>query len=268
MNSHQLNADNYTVKSWEDKFPSFNVDLNTLPISESYKKFYESQIFKDNIVLINKYLSYCLNFSNGKVKIYPYPDLVFNALNATPLDKIKIVILGQDPYHDCECHGEVEVPQAMGLSFSVPKGMKIPSSLKNIYKNLQKFKHIKNIPTHGNLSFWAYQGCLMLNTILTVQKGCPDGHKGKWSKLTDELIEFISTNTTNVVFLLWGKNAYEKYNLIDNKKHKIIVSSHPSGLSCNTKFKSFNCFNDEDHFGKANEYLRKHNKSEVLFEII
>ena len=268
MKLHQLDANNYSVKSWEDKFPDFNVDLNTLPINDSYKEFYESEIFKTNIDLINKYLSYCLNFSNGKVKIYPYPDLVFNALNATPLDKIKIVILGQDPYHDFINHNEVEVPQAMGLSFSVPKNITVPSSLKNIYKNLKKFGHINKIPEHGNLSFWAHQGVLLINTILTVQKGCPNGHIKKWTKLTDALIEFISKNTNNVVFMLWGGNAYEKYKLIDSKKHKIIVSSHPSGLSCSTKFKQFNCFNDEDHFTKANEYLKQHNKTEILFEII
>ncbi len=268
MNSHNINTLNYNFKTWEEKFPDYNVDLLTLPINETYKEFYESTSFKENIEKINKYLSYCLNFTNGKVNIFPYPDLVFNALNATPLDKIKIVILGQDPYHDCIVKNDKIIPQAMGLSFSVPKGVPIPSSLKNIYNNLLKFKHISKIPKHGNLSFWAYQGCLMLNTILTVQKGCPNGHESKWAKLTDSLIQFISDHTTNVVFLLWGKNAYEKYKLIDNKKHKIIVSSHPSGLSCAKKFKSFECFNNEDHFGKANEYLKEHGKSEVLFEII
>lgn len=282
MYSNKLDATSYNIKSWEDFYPDFNVDLSKLSIHTSYSEFYESSVFKKSITLINKYLSYCLNVTNGKVKIYPYPDLVFNALNTTPLDKIKIVILGQDPYFDSEeidqlevphtklevPHTKLEVPQAMGLSFSVPKNIKIPSSLKNIYKNLEKFGHIKEIPNHGNLSFWAYQGCLLLNTILTVQKKCQNGHKSKWSDLTDALIKFISDNTENTVFMLWGQNAYEKYKLIDSKKHKIIVSSHPSGLSCNSKFKSFDCFNDTDHFGIANQYLESHNKTPILWKII
>lgn len=272
MHTNKLDADDYTIKSWEEVYPDFNVDLTQLPIHNSYSEFYEGEIFQDNIKLINKYLSYCLNFSNGKVKIFPYPALVFNALNTTPLDKIKVVILGQDPYFDSEMHQvnnvETEVPQAMGLSFSVPNHMKIPSSLKNIYKNLIKYKHMQEVPGHGNLSFWAYQGCLLLNTILTVQKKCQNGHKPKWSKLTDALIQFISDHTENVVFMLWGGNAYEKYKLIDNKKHKIIVSSHPSGLSCTTKFKTYECFNDTDHFGQANEYLESHNKTPIIWKII
>ncbi|ARF09478.1 uracil-DNA glycosylase [Indivirus ILV1] len=268
MNSHNISVSDYSYQSWVEKFPDYNVDLNIFPINDTYKEFYNGELFKNNIDKLNKYLSYCLNFSNGTVNIFPYPDLVFNALNATPLDKIKIVILGQDPYHDSRDINNHIIPQAMGLSFSVPEGMPIPSSLQNIYKNLLKFKHITKIPKHGNLSFWAYQGCLMLNTILTVQKGCPDGHKKKWIELTDSLIKFISDNTKNIVFMLWGKNAYEKHNLIDDEKHKIIISSHPSGLSCATKFKSYECFNNEDHFGKANKYLKKHHKNEILFEII
>lgn len=264
MNSHTLSTTDYKILSWEDKFPDFNVDLTILSINHSYKEFYESNVFKESIEKINKYLSYCLNLTNGKVQIFPYPDLVFNALNATPLNKIKIVILGQDPYHDISN----TVPQAMGLSFSIPTGISTPSSLQNIYKNLKKFNHIKEIPKHGNLSFWAYQGVLLLNTILTVQKGCPNGHKSKWSKLTDSLIQFISDKTDHVVFMLWGGNAYEKIKLIDQNKHKVIVSSHPSGLSCSTKFKTYNCFRDEDHFGKANEYLKNNGKTEILFEII
>lgn len=264
MNSHTLNTTKYHIKSWEEHFPDFNVDLTTLPISPSYREFYESKDFTNNIKKINKYLSHCLNITNGKVQIFPYPKLVFNALNATELNNIKIVILGQDPYHDIYNN----VPQAMGLSFSVPKGIPIPSSLQNIYKNLKKFGHIQEIPNHGNLSFWSYQGILLLNTILTVQKGCPNGHKIKWAELSDSLIKFISKKTNNTVFMLWGGNAYEKISLIDQQKHKVIVSSHPSGLSCSTKFRSYNCFNDEDHFGQANEYLKLHGKGEILLQII
>ena len=260
---HNLSVDNYKYLSWIHKFPDFNVDITTLPIHSSYSKFMESQKNNGNIDKINKYLSYCLNVSNGKVQIFPYPDLLFNALNMTPLNKIKVVILGQDPYHSIS-----EIPQAMGLSFSVPKGVEVPSSLKNIYNNMVKYNHIKKKPTHGNLTSLSYQGVLLLNTTLTVQKGCPNGHLQKWHTFTDDLIKYISDNTNNVVFLLWGKPAYEKHTLIDESKHKIIVSSHPSGLSCSTKFRNFECFNNTDHFGNSNKYLEEHNKSAIIYELI
>jgi uracil-DNA glycosylase len=268
MYSHNLDATNYNIKSWSSKFPDFNVDLFDLHIHSSYQDFYENNIFKKNIKIVNKYLSHCLNVTKGEINLFPYPDLVFNALNITPLNKIKIVILGQDPYFNSRTHNNIEIPEAMGLSFSIPKNIKIPSSLRNIYKNLLKNGHINKIPEHGNLSFWAHQGCLLLNTILTVQQKHPNGHIKKWTTLTDSLIKFISDNTKNIVFLLWGSNAYKKYDLIDTKKHKIVVSSHPSGLSCNTKFRTFNSFNETDHFTEANKYLEKHNKPSVIFEII
>lgn len=269
MNSHNITTESYDIPSWTQQYPDNSVNLFNLFINPSYEKFYNSKKFKKEITKINKYLSFCLNKTNGQVQIFPYPNLVFASLNSVPLNKIKVVILGQDPYHDL--HNKppnLKFPQAMGLSFSVPKGVPIPSSLQNIYKNLIKFNHIDELPKHGNLSFWAYQGVLLLNTILTVQKGCPNGHKDKWENLTDSLIKFISDNTKNTVFMLWGKNALDKINLIDQKKHLVTASSHPSGFSYNNKLGTHNAFANEDHFGKANKYLKKNNKDEIFYKII
>ena len=199
--------------------------------------------------------------------MYPYPDLVFSAFNSTPLKQIKVVILGQDPYHQHENHNDDIIPQAMGMSFSVPVGIKIPSSLKNIYKNLIQYKHILDTPKHGNLESWTYQGVLMINTALTVQHGCPNSQAKYWTWLTDKLIEYISDNTENTVFILWGSPAYNKRALVNNKKHLVIASSHPSGLSYSKKMKDKPAFKDQDHFKLTNNYLIKHSKEPIVWDL-
>lgn len=268
MNVHQLNKNNYLIKSWAEQYPDFKVDIGNLPINSSWDEFKQTEEFQKCVLRLNKYLSYCLNLTKGKVNIFPYPELIFNAINITPLDKIKVVILGQDPYFNSEIVNGKIIPQAMGLSFSVPKNVIIPPSLVNISNNLIKFKHIDKKPTHGNLAFWAYQGCLLLNTTLTVQEKCPNGHEDKWKELTDLLIEFISNNTENVVFMLWGAPALKKLILIDQDKHKVSISSHPSPMSCQSKLRNYEAFIDTDHFGEANKYLQEHGKSTILWEIV
>lgn len=268
MDIHKLNKNNYKIKSWSEKYPTYDVNLGNLKIHSSWDEFTQTDKFKEIIVKLNKYFSYCLNFTKGKVNIFPYPDLIFNALNITPLDKIKVVILGQDPYFNSEIVDGIMVPQAMGLSFSVPKGITIPPSLINIYNNLLKFKHIDKMPKHGNLTFWAYQGCLLLNTSLTVQEKCPNGHEEKWKDLTDTLIKYISDNTNSVVFMLWGAPALKKLPIIDKNKHKISISSHPSPMSFQNKLREYDSFMNTDHFGQANKYLSSKEKATVLWQII
>ncbi|QKF94058.1 uracil-DNA glycosylase family 1 [Fadolivirus algeromassiliense] len=268
MDIHKLKKSLYGIQNWKDKYPDYNVDLNKLQIHNTYKPFFELPNIKEDLDSISEYLSHCLKSTNGNVNLFPYPDLVFNALNVTPLDKIKVVILGQDPYHSFENYNGKVIPQAMGLSFSVPKEFDIPSSLKNIYKNMQKYHHIDKSPNHGNLSFWSYQGCLLLNTSLTVQEGCPNCHQNYWKQITNGLIKYISDNTENVIFVLWGGPAYSKIDLIDQKKHKVIISSHPSGLSYNKKLRDYESFENTDHFGEINKYLKEHNKSTILWQII
>ncbi|HND94122.1 MAG: uracil-DNA glycosylase [Chitinophagaceae bacterium] len=176
----------------------------------------------------------------GKI-IYPPGAFIFNAFNSTPIDQVKVVILGQDPYHGAG--------QAHGLCFSVQTGVPPPPSLINIFKELNEDLGVA-IPSHGNLSAWATQGVFLLNASLTVRAGEPMSHsKIGWAQFTDNVIKKISTEKTKVVFLLWGKFAQEKKVLIDESKHCILKAAHPSPLSAHAGF--FGC----RHFSKTNEYL-------------
>ena len=178
--------------------------------------------------------------SQGKI-IYPPGSVIFNAFNTTPFSKVKVVILGQDPYHG--------PGQAHGLCFSVQQGVPQPPSLMNIFKELQDDIGI-TIPNHGNLTHWAEQGVFLLNASLTVRAGEPMSHsKIGWAEFTDTVIKIISELKKNIVFLLWGKFAQEKRVLIDQTKHCILRSVHPSPLSAHAGF--FGC----KHFSKTNEYL-------------
>ena len=195
-----------------------------------------------------------LNDEYKNFKIFPSKDQVFNAFKYKDFDEIKVVILGQDPYH-----GE---NQAHGLSFSVLKNSSIPSSLKNIFKELKTDINI-NIPNHGNLSSWANQGVLLLNSVLTVRKSCANSHKSiGWSRFTDKVISLLSCERENLVFILWGNFAIKKENLIDKNKHLIIKSSHPSGLSAHRGFFS------SKPFSKTDEYLKSNSIEEINWEIV
>ena len=181
-----------------------------------------------------------------KNTIYPKGSLIFNAFDQTPFDKVKVVILGQDPYHNPD--------QAMGLSFSVPEGVKPPPSLMNIYKELNKDIGMP-IPTTGDLTKWANQGVLLLNAVLTVRANEPASHaKIGWMDFTDDVIQLISNEKKGIVFLLWGNFAAEKQALIDATKHKILKAAHPSPLSASRGF--FGC----KHFSLTNEYLIQQKK--------
>lgn len=186
-------------------------------------------------------------------KIYPPKQQVFNALNYANFKDIKIVILGQDPYH--------QFGQANGLSFSVKKGVKLPPSLRNIFKELNADLGVK-IPNHGDLTNWAKQGVVLLNTVLTVEDSLPNSHKNfGWLTLTKKIITKINENTKNTVFVLWGKNAQNYEKLIDSKKHLILTAAHPSPFSARNGF--FGC----KHFSKANNYLLKNGKDPINWEI-
>jgi len=180
-----------------------------------------------------------------------YPDMydIFNSMKLTAFEDIKVVIIGQDPYH--------EKGQAMGLSFSVPEGEKIPPSLVNIYKEITS-ETGKAMPSHGNLTSWAKQGVLLLNSVLTVVEHRANSHKGKgWETFTDGVIKKISAKKEGVVFLLWGAPARSKKALIDGSKHLILETVHPSPLSAYNGF--FGC----GHFNKTNEYLIKMGKKPI-----
>jgi len=202
---------------------------------------------------------------NREIRIYPRPNQVFRAFTATPADEIKVVILGQDPYFNCEYNSGSFIPQATGLSFSVPSDMAIPSSLDQIYTNLVKYKHLKKKPSTGNLWFWAMQGCLMLNTALTVEDGKKKSHSSMWEWMTNQMIRYISDTMDGIIFVLWGGDAYAKIDLINLDRHHLIISSHPSGLSANRPFKTFPSFANNDHFGQINQLLKTMNRGQILW---
>lgn len=186
-------------------------------------------------------------------KIYPPMDDIFNALRYTSYSDIKAVILGQDPYH-----GE---GQAHGLCFSVKKGITPPPSLQNIYKEINSELGLP-IPKHGELTDWARNGVLLLNTVLTVREATPNSHKGHgWEIFTDRVIELLNGREQPIVFLLWGGNARAKAKLITNPKHLILQCAHPSPLSAHNGF--FGC----GHFAKTNEFLRSQGIEPINWEI-
>lgn len=185
--------------------------------------------------------------------IYPPMNDIFNAFKFTPYNKVKAVILGQDPYHN--------EGQAHGLCFSVKKGVKIPPSLVNIYKELNQDLGLK-IPDHGCLTKWAQEGVLLLNTTLTVRENQANSHsKCGWQDFTDEVIKLLSKRQTPMVFLLWGANARSKKQFIDVNKHLVLECAHPSPLS------AFNGFFGCKHFSKTNDFLLKNGIEPIDWQI-
>ncbi len=188
----------------------------------------------------------------GKTIYPPGPD-IFNAMNSISFQDVKVVIIGQDPYHG--------PGQAHGLCFSVMPGVAVPPSLKNIYKELQADLGIK-IPDHGCLNAWAEQGVLLLNSVLTVERGRAGSHQGKgWERFTDAIIQKLNQEHSGLVFLLWGSYAQKKGKVIDKGRHLLLQSVHPSPLSAHRGFFG------NSHFSKANIYLKEQGKTEINWDL-
>ena len=185
--------------------------------------------------------------------IYPNMNDIFNALKYTDYKDVKVVILGQDPYH--------QPNQAHGLCFSVKKGVNPPPSLQNMYKEIYD-EYGYQIPQHGELTYWAEQGVLMMNTVLTVREGQPNSHKGMgWEIFTDNVISLLNLRPEPMVFLLWGANARAKKKIITNPNHLVLESAHPSPLS------AYNGFFGNGHFKKANDFLKQNKMTEIDWRI-
>jgi uracil-DNA glycosylase len=215
---------------------------NQIAISESWKPIIQAEI--DKPYFKELYLFLKQQQAEGKI-IFPPTPQIFSAFDYTPFNDTRVVIIGQDPYHG--------VGQAHGLCFSVNKGVKVPPSLINIYKEIKTDIEGFNIPAHGDLSHWAKQGVLLLNATLTVEKDKAGSHQGKgWEVFTDAVIKAISNHKEHVVFILWGKFAQSKVCLIDDSKHLILMAAHPSPLS------AYNGFWGCKHFSKTNDYLKLH----------
>jgi uracil-DNA glycosylase len=220
-----------------------------MKLEKSWNTYLSAELEKDYMISLK-------NFLTGERQdylVYPKEEEAFNSFHKTPFNKLKIVLLGQDPYH-----GE---GQAHGLSFSVPEGIKTPPSLVNIFKEIENDLNIKN-HGKGDLTKWAEQGVLLLNSTLTVRKNMAGSHQNKgWEQFTDKVISTISSKKEGVIFLLWGKFAQNKQKLIDKSKHHILMSSHPSPLS------SYRGFLGCKHFSECNKILNKENKTEVNWKL-
>ena len=246
------------LPSWQRKFKDREIDIFTLSYHPSWEPLFEILKNAEQSKNINKFLTDLFEDDPNTV-MYPKPDLLFNAFMLTPFDKVKVVIIGQDPYF--------QQYQAMGLSFSVPYDIPPPSSLNNIFQNAKKYGHIKYEIEHGNLEFWAMQGCLMINTALTVLDGQKNIHSSLWSWTTDRIIKYLSFTCDQLIFVLWGAPAYNKIKHIDLDKHEVLITSHPSGLSANKGMKEYPAFNDFDHFGEINNILKKWGQQEILWQL-
>lgn len=219
-------------------------------IDASWKEALAKEFEQPYFDLIKKRLVH--DKESGKT-VYPPGPLIFNAFNKVPLPEVKVVVIGQDPYHG--------PGQAMGLSFSVPKGVRIPASLRNVFKELESDIEGFNIPNHGDLSKWAEQGVLLLNASLTVEHRSAGSHaKIGWQRFTDAVIKTISEQREGVVFLLWGNFAKKKAALIDEEKHHILTAVHPSPLAGNR-------FLGNKHFSKTNELLKQQGREPIDWQI-
>jgi uracil-DNA glycosylase len=211
--------------------------MSNVRIEESWKRVLAQEFEQPYFQVLTTFVK--KEMAEGKT-LYPPGPLIFNAFAQTPIDKVKVVILGQDPYHNPN--------QAMGLSFSVPRDVRTPPSLVNIYKEINADLGLP-IGTHGDLTSWAQQGVFLLNAILTVEAGNASSHqKSGWQVFTDAVIKRLSEEREHLVFMLWGNFAKQKGALIDKSKHLILDAAHPSPLAGNA-------FSGCRHFSKANEYL-------------
>ena len=214
------------------------MDKSTIQLHPSWLEHLKEEFQKDYMLNLKKKL---LELKNKKIIFYPHGDKIFNAFNLTPLNNVKVVILGQDPYHGPN--------QAHGLCFSVPQSVKPPPSLVNIFKELESDTGKKRNYHDGNLEPWARQGVFLLNTTLTVEKSKPLSHRDYgWSEFTDRVISLISNKLENIVFILWGSFAQSKKQLIDSNKHLVLTAPHPSPLSAHRGFFGSKPFSKTNNF--------------------
>lgn len=224
------------------------INLDDVRIENGWKEALREEFLSEYFVKIKENLL----AAKAREIVYPPGNLIFNAFNLTPFERVRAVILGQDPYHGAH--------QAMGLSFSVPRGVRIPPSLVNIYKEIKSDLGISE-PASGDLSYWAKQGVLLLNASLSVGANRANSHSGfGWQAFTDAVIKILSAKRQNLVFMLWGNFAKAKSALIDAQRHLILTAAHPSPLAGGA---FFGC----KHFSRCNEYLRAHGLGEIDWDL-
>lgn len=224
------------------------INLDDVRIESGWKEALREEFLSEYFAKIKENLL----AAKAREIVYPPGNLIFNAFNLTPFERVRAVILGQDPYHGAY--------QAMGLSFSVPHGVRIPPSLVNIYKEIKSDLGISE-PASGDLSYWAKQGVLLLNASLSVGANRANSHSGfGWQIFTDAVIKILSARRQSLVFMLWGNFAKAKSALIDAQRHLILTAAHPSPLAGGA---FFGC----RHFSRCNEYLRAHGLGEIDWDL-
>lgn len=224
------------------------INLDDVKIESGWKEALREEFLSEYFAKIKENLL----AAKAREIVYPPGNLIFNAFNLTPFERVRAVILGQDPYHGAH--------QAMGLSFSVPRGVRIPPSLVNIYKEIKNDLGISE-PESGDLSYWAKQGVLLLNASLSVGANRANSHSGfGWQAFTDAVIKILSARRQSLVFMLWGNFAKAKSALIDAQRHLILTAAHPSPLAGGA---FFGC----RHFSRCNEYLRAHGLGEIDWDL-
>lgn len=224
------------------------INLDDVRIESGWKEALREEFLSEYFAKIKENLL----AAKAREIVYPPGNLIFNAFNLTPFERVRAVILGQDPYHGAH--------QAMGLSFSVPRGVRIPPSLVNIYKEIKSDLDISE-PESGDLSYWAKQGVLLLNASLSVGANRANSHSGfGWQIFTDAVIKILSARRQSLVFMLWGNFAKAKSALIDAQRHLILTAAHPSPLAGGA---FFGC----KHFSRCNEYLRAHGLGEIDWDL-
>ncbi|WP_201585179.1 uracil-DNA glycosylase [Psychrobacter jeotgali] len=240
-------ADQKTTKTAAEK----KAILDKVRLPEDWKRALEEELTSDNMDNLREFLKQAYQSS---ASIYPPAPLIFNALNLTPLSKVKVVILGQDPYHG--------PGQAMGLSFSVPKTIPKPPSLNNVLKEMADDIGTQ-YSAHGDLTHWAKQGVLLLNSSLTVRESEPNSHQNKgWEQFTDAVIDVVNEQTEHTVFILWGSKAQKKGKYINTDKHLILTAVHPSPLAANR-----GGFFGSKPFSKTNDYLAQHGQTPIDWQL-
>lgn len=275
-------TNNYDFKSWQKCFPDNQVLLRKLLFNTSWNNFFDIVERKPYFKNMEKILSKTV--ADKKNLILPHGELVFNAFNILSLKQIKVVFIGQDPYPGTNIVNDKNIPEAMGLCFSVPHNYPKAKSLKNIYANLKAFNHIKDEPQGGCLAMWVLQGCLMINSSFTTLVGQKNVHSDLWANFSYDLISYLNTKLSNIVFIAWGSSAHKLCKDINPNKHCIITSSHPSPLSAHStlngviygpvkdeakrKRVTYPSFESSDHFGRINTYLKEVNKPQIIWDLI
>ena len=225
--------------------------LARVQLEAGWKAALAEALTSDSMARLREFL---IEQKNQQLTIYPPNNLIFNAFNTTPLDQVKVVILGQDPYHGPR--------QANGLAFSVQKSIPIPPSLRNIIHELATDTGVRSAG-HGDLTSWAEQGVLLLNSVMTVTEGQPTSHQGRgWEDFTDQVIDVVNEQTQNTVFILWGSYAQKKGKRIDTSRHLVLTAAHPSPLAAN-RGGFFGC----RVFTKTNQYLIQHGKQPINWQL-